>query len=103
MTDQTCGVVAALDAEIIGEENAGYSAAHLKDIRDRVAELIAADVEVDTIEGEMARAYLAGPRPGSFGTGWELRDASAREDRERRLESAHKRRAAALAACKGGA
>ena len=42
MTDQTCGVVEKLDAEIIGEENAGYSAAHLKDIRDRVAELIAA-------------------------------------------------------------
>ena len=47
MTDQA-GVVAALDAEIIGEENAGYSAAHLKDIRDRVAELIAAADDIET-------------------------------------------------------
>lgn len=81
MTDQTCGVVAALDAEIIGEENAGYSAAHLKDIRDRVAELIAADEEYD--------AAWRSPYP-------------ARSIRERRIKAAE-RRAAALQACKGGA
>lgn len=62
-----------------------------------VTELIEADREVDAIEDEMRRAYLAGARHDSYGTGWELRDLAAKKDRERRHEAAHKRRAAALA------
>ncbi len=101
MTDQTCGVVAALDAEIIGEENAGYSAAHLKDIRDRVAELIAADVEYDAAEKLLDAANQA----------WEWRSPRSDYDllrenvnvAQRVYREAYKRRAAALAACKGGA
>lgn len=68
-----------------------------------VAELVGADREVDAIEDELHRAYLAGPRPHSYGTGWEARDAAAAKDRAQRLEAAHKRRAAALARMQGGA
>lgn len=67
-------------------------------VRAAVAELIEADREVDAIEDEVRRAYFAGPRPHSYGTGWEVRDAAAQKDRERRREAAHARRARALAA-----
>lgn len=60
--------------------------------------VVEADREVDAVEDELRRTHLAGPRPGSYGTGWELRDAAAQEDRKRRYEAAHDRRAQALAA-----
>lgn len=62
-----------------------------------VAELIEAVHQVEALEDEMHRAYLAGQRRDTYGTVWETKDAATQKDRERRHEAAHKRLAAALA------
>lgn len=62
-----------------------------------IAELIKAVHQVEAVEDEMHRAYLAGQRRDTYGTVWETKDAATQKDRERRYEAAHKRLAAALA------
>lgn len=79
------------------DAGAANAARGVKEARAKVAELVAADRELSAIEEEIRRDMLAGPRPNSRGTGWEIRDAEAREERKRRAEAAHARRDAALA------
>lgn len=84
-----------------GRKSTMVSVAELSALLSRLEsaeKVVEADREVDAVEDELRRTHLAGPRPGSYGTGWELRDAAAQEDRKRRYEAAHDRRAQALAA-----
>lgn len=66
-----------------------------------VAELIEADHAFDEAVGALRRMEMAGPRHGSYGTGWELRDAAAKRDLMAACDAAHARRVTALANCGG--
>lgn len=89
MTDNTDGVLAVLVAEIIGTENDGYSAAHLVYVRDRVAELLSADEDLDDARIAACQTSILTP----------LDQFAAVMDR---FYAAQVRRAAAIRACGGG-
>lgn len=87
MADKTEGVLAVLVAEIVATENEGYSAAHLVYVRDRAAELLAADEEYDSASLALSCETITG------------------EERDReywpKYNAARDRRAAAIRAMRG--
>lgn len=86
-----------------GDARAVIYQADLFKARAAIAELIEADKECDAISAELRRIDMAGPRHGSYGTGWELRDRAHRKEVEARFDAAYNRRSAALANVSGGA
>lgn len=74
----------------------------LEAARTLIADLISADKEVDEVGARLRALDRAGPRYGSYATGWETRDAMDRKQLERRFDAAIKRRADALSAAQGG-
>jgi len=100
-TNERVDVLAVMDGDVAGcglVDGADCPACSaMRAARAAVAELIAADKALDLLASEMRRRKLAGPRPYSRGTGWELRDAASLAELEAKLFAAEKRRAAALA------
>lgn len=61
-------------------------------------ELIEADKALDAADYKMRSLLRAGPRPHSYGTGWEVRDEAYKRKIMSEIGQAEKRRAKALAA-----
>jgi hypothetical protein len=101
-------VLAVMDDHIAAAEAEGTveryqaQAESLRQARAAIEELIEADKACDEAGAALRCLDRAGPRHGSYGTGWEVRDRAHRWDLERKLEAACQRRAAALARVGGG-